>query len=122
MIARLRRGDHRRRRSHHFARAGAKKSHLPVTAMAGESMRQSAHVRNGEDRTRTPVKNTGKTGGDGKSGAKSGALSSDCAALGDDDKANIDPRLAMLVERWSALADSTKEAIVAMVDAARTPE
>ena len=65
----------------------------------------------GEDRTRTPAENAGKTAILVQSGAKSGALSAEVGS--------IDPDLEAIVECWPNLSNAVKASILAMVTAAK---
>lgn len=67
-------------------------------------------------RKRTTTKNAEKTEGDEKSGAESGALSSDCAALGGNEKANIDPRLARLIHLYDTLDEARQNKLLALAE------
>jgi hypothetical protein len=67
----------------------------------------TASFASGEDRTRTPLENAGKTGVPPESGAESGAVGGDSAP--------IDPDLMAVVAAWPTLSDATRRQVVALV-------
>ena len=67
---------------------------------------------NGEDRIRTPRKNTGKTGVSIEGGAECGALGAQTG--------QIDPDLQAIIERWPTLPEPIRAGILAMIRAGRS--
>jgi hypothetical protein len=61
----------------------------------------------GEDRTRTPLENAGKTGVPQESGAESGA------SIGDSHP--VDPDLAEVIAAWPGLPEAIRRKVVALL-------
>ena len=68
-------------------------------------------LQGGEDRIRTLLENTGKTGVSDQSGAECGALAAR--------EAPLDPELAAVVDAWPALPAAIKAGILATIRAAQ---